>query len=268
MTSFKNLDDMNDSGEKDGARSDIYANMQLKTTEELQAIWEDNDRLEWTDDAFDIVRKILIQRTGQVPLQDNGPIFFKPDFFTPSDSQEDSNGVDWQGVDWTKVYADIHSRVDRSGTRKISVAIFGLVLTLACWLVFLPFDIPQSYFLPMLVGGISGTLLIWGIMESRVRLIVLAALIASKYTGGRFDEVFNLSLHVRAGDAFYVDQTGKLQPAAGWEGIRIVQVPQDLYDSCEEKDLLRLVCRSDGKALGNLEQMVKLPEIAVTKTGG
>jgi hypothetical protein len=41
--------------------------MQLKTTEELTEIWEQNDHEEWSDTAFDVVKKILKQRTGKMP---------------------------------------------------------------------------------------------------------------------------------------------------------------------------------------------------------
>jgi hypothetical protein len=48
-------------------RDEIYANMQLKTTDELMKIWEENDREEWTPLAFDVVKEILFQRTGTLP---------------------------------------------------------------------------------------------------------------------------------------------------------------------------------------------------------
>ena len=48
-------------------RSEIYANMQLKTTAELLKIWEENDHDEWTPLALDVVKKILFQRTGRLP---------------------------------------------------------------------------------------------------------------------------------------------------------------------------------------------------------
>jgi hypothetical protein len=48
----------------------IRSEMQLKTTEELSDIWIKNNRAEWTDDAFDVVRELLTERLGNLPKQD------------------------------------------------------------------------------------------------------------------------------------------------------------------------------------------------------
>ncbi len=51
-------------------KASIFSSMQLRTTEELEEIWQFNDRTEWTDEAFDAVRKILLARTHALPEQD------------------------------------------------------------------------------------------------------------------------------------------------------------------------------------------------------
>jgi hypothetical protein len=56
--------DMIDDGE---LRNEIYANMQLKTTDELLKIWEGNDHEEWTPLAFDVIKQILFQTIGVIP---------------------------------------------------------------------------------------------------------------------------------------------------------------------------------------------------------
>lgn len=43
--------------------------MQLKDSDELLKIWIQNDRLEWSDEAFLIVHDILLERLGSVPEQ-------------------------------------------------------------------------------------------------------------------------------------------------------------------------------------------------------
>jgi hypothetical protein len=43
--------------------------MKLKETDELLEIWSENDRLEWSDEAFDIIHGILLERLGDVPPQ-------------------------------------------------------------------------------------------------------------------------------------------------------------------------------------------------------
>jgi hypothetical protein len=47
--------------------------MNLKETDELVEIWETNDRVAWTELAFDVVQEILRNRLGELPPQ-NEPI--------------------------------------------------------------------------------------------------------------------------------------------------------------------------------------------------
>jgi len=49
----------------------IYQNMQLKDSDELLKIWVQNDRIEWSDEAFSIVHDILLERLGSVPEQNS-----------------------------------------------------------------------------------------------------------------------------------------------------------------------------------------------------
>jgi hypothetical protein len=50
-------------------RNGIYERMNLKETDELLEIWRYGDRDEWTDIALDIVKEILIDRLGKIPLE-------------------------------------------------------------------------------------------------------------------------------------------------------------------------------------------------------
>jgi hypothetical protein len=47
----------------------IYINLQSMNNDELLAIWDKNDRLEWTDETFLLIHEILIERLGSVPDQ-------------------------------------------------------------------------------------------------------------------------------------------------------------------------------------------------------
>ena len=47
----------------------IHHNMQSKSSNELLAIWNRNDRNEWSDEAFSIIHGILLERLGSVPEQ-------------------------------------------------------------------------------------------------------------------------------------------------------------------------------------------------------
>lgn len=49
---------------------EIYSNLNLKDTDALVEIWQKNDRLEWSQTAFDVLRKILLERLGSLPPQD------------------------------------------------------------------------------------------------------------------------------------------------------------------------------------------------------
>ena len=43
--------------------------MEQKTIEELLDIWKKNDRGEWTDAAFEVIRESLAARIGSLPTQ-------------------------------------------------------------------------------------------------------------------------------------------------------------------------------------------------------
>ena len=47
----------------------IYRNMNLKETDELLNIWQTNNRAEWTDEAMQIVKDILLERGMEIPDQ-------------------------------------------------------------------------------------------------------------------------------------------------------------------------------------------------------
>ncbi len=50
-------------------RSQIFNNMKLKGTDELLEIWQDNDHVEWSDEAFEAIAKILKNRGIEIPQQ-------------------------------------------------------------------------------------------------------------------------------------------------------------------------------------------------------
>jgi hypothetical protein len=49
--------------------SEIHKKMEQKTTEELLEVWVQNDRGEWTDEAFEAVSRILGERGEPLPPQ-------------------------------------------------------------------------------------------------------------------------------------------------------------------------------------------------------
>lgn len=68
-------------------RKQIYANLNSKDTEELLDIWKTNDRVEWSDLAYEVLKEILTERVNTLPQQ-NEPIFEKDEEET-ADNLED-----------------------------------------------------------------------------------------------------------------------------------------------------------------------------------
>jgi len=51
-------------------RKQIRGHMNLKTTDELLDIWQTNDRVEWSEAAFEEIKEILAERGEEMPEQD------------------------------------------------------------------------------------------------------------------------------------------------------------------------------------------------------
>lgn len=54
----------------DNLHNQIRDHLKLKTTDELLEIWQTNDRVEWTETAFDEIKGILTERGEKIPEQD------------------------------------------------------------------------------------------------------------------------------------------------------------------------------------------------------
>jgi hypothetical protein len=59
--------------DQDPLKQQIYERMDLKNTEELLNIWRNENREEWTDTAFEVVKEILLTRLGTLPPQEPDP---------------------------------------------------------------------------------------------------------------------------------------------------------------------------------------------------
>jgi uncharacterized protein DUF2569 len=53
----------------DSLRQQIYKSMDMKDTQELSKIWKANDRDEWSDQTFDVIKEILQNRNAEIPEQ-------------------------------------------------------------------------------------------------------------------------------------------------------------------------------------------------------
>lgn len=64
----------------DDLRNQIYSTMNLKETDELIEIWRTNNRKEWTDTTFEVVKDILMARGTEIPNQDDPALITNKDF--------------------------------------------------------------------------------------------------------------------------------------------------------------------------------------------
>jgi hypothetical protein len=56
---------------RNARREQLYRDLNARDTDELVAIWHENDRSQWSDLAFEIMEAILIERLGKLPLGDD-----------------------------------------------------------------------------------------------------------------------------------------------------------------------------------------------------
>ena len=89
-------------------RSQIYSNMNLKETDELLEIWQTNDRDEWSDLAFDVVRQILLSRISELPEQDE-PVLEEESEDKADDDEEEEDLVCPRCKSTTLVKGEINS---------------------------------------------------------------------------------------------------------------------------------------------------------------
>jgi hypothetical protein len=55
----------------------VYERMNLRGTDELLDIWATNDRVEWSDLTFEVIKEILQERSVEPPVQ-NDPVYIHP----------------------------------------------------------------------------------------------------------------------------------------------------------------------------------------------
>jgi hypothetical protein len=122
----------------DDLRNQIRNNLDLKDPDELLEIWETNNRAEWSDTAFDVLREILQQRMGEVPPQNEPTFEIEED--VPDDQANDLE--DWK--------ADLLNREDQPELYKTKdvlnlieninkIAIGVVVIYVLLWLLNLQF---------------------------------------------------------------------------------------------------------------------------------
>ena len=147
--------------------SQIYKNFNQEETETLLEIWETNNRSEWSDLAFEILREILQERMDEVPpqnIQTSVPKKFEKGFLEKAiewfseDNEKNEYPENWAEADNPAFYDPQEALKLYQWLNKLAKAMIPVSILLG--LVTFPqiFDIAQSYFINSLNDM---TLVIW-----------------------------------------------------------------------------------------------------------
>lgn len=93
----------------DALSKKLYENMRQKSTEELLQIWKENDRTEWSDEAYVAIKQVLDERGVSLPAQT-----------APAVVQEDDNDPNADGLVRLSTWANLLSWVGLLVTAGIS----------------------------------------------------------------------------------------------------------------------------------------------------
>ncbi len=79
----------------DELRNHIRNNLGLKDTDQLLEIWQRNNRAEWSDPAFEVIRDILKERGVEIPEQ-NEPVYEMEEKTADKETREDNRLEEWE----------------------------------------------------------------------------------------------------------------------------------------------------------------------------
>ena len=152
-------------------RKQIYANLNSKDTEELLDIWETNDRVEWSDLAFEVLEEILSQRVDSLPKQ-NEPIL-EYDEEEETDDLEDWEAKILDNKNQPELYDTLEAIDTISNINKVAKAVI---------VIYAVYSIISSYFFEsLLTGAISPEMLASALWNLFTTLVVTAVQIAIVY---------------------------------------------------------------------------------------
>ena len=228
----------------DSLRNQIYSNMQLKTTEELRSIVTQNDHEEWSDAAFEVVRQILFQRTGELPV-------------TPVVSAR--MPTDWERINWQTVYDNSTRIIKKSKSFLIIVACVYLLFSLG--LGIFSFLIVKAtgftFFLFCILFGLgSSGFLYWSYvrMQNSPRIVAKVRVYLKHSDSINRGTAYRVEFAIKS--AFFLSETGELLANNEWKGHRTLAVTRNFYDSIEEQEILDLVFLSTNQVIGLLEDFI------------
>ena len=224
----------------------IYNNMQLKTTEELLFILEQDDHEEWTSTALEVAKKIVIQRTGRLPD-------------VPSTSAMYSSGqpVDWETVNWQAVSDKCNIPLRKWSLLPTPPVIFAFFLAgLAFSTLFSPangvFKLVSFTIVLLLVGGVFGVSIGSHLKAQKAQRIVAKARVYLKDMSERNnDTVYEVGFAIKS--AFILSEDGQLLMDKKWNGHQTLSVPTRVYHRLKEQDIVNVIFLSNYRLLGLLE---------------
>ncbi len=126
-------------------RKQIYANLDSKDTEELLDIWETNDRVEWSDLAFEVLKDILAERVNTLPQQKE-PILER-------DEEETSDDLE----DWETKILDSENQPELYDTLEVIGVVRNInkIAKVSIFIYAFVFIISSSPIKQILGGGLS-----------------------------------------------------------------------------------------------------------------
>jgi hypothetical protein len=73
MRALREAQNETPSADRAAALEEVYKDLSGAATDELVAIWHENDRAEWTDLEMEIIESILVERLGKLPRRTGAP---------------------------------------------------------------------------------------------------------------------------------------------------------------------------------------------------
>lgn len=110
----------------------IYNNLKLKETDELLEIWQINDRSEWSDQAFDAIRELLVERGVEIPLQNEAV------YETAQEASEEEGLEEWEarlldGESQPDFYDPLDVLSIRDNLNRVAKAAVVVYILIAVW---------------------------------------------------------------------------------------------------------------------------------------
>jgi hypothetical protein len=233
----------------DSLRNQIYSNMQLKTTEELALILQQDDHEEWSDTALEVVKQILIQRTGKLPE-------------LPISQDVSASSSDWDTINWQAISDECDRMVKKPGSHIIEAVVIALLMVFIGYSSYSsrssqPQELSSFILFALIsIGGLFG-FAFWSYTRQRkaVRIVAKARVHLKHTLSINRGAAYHVNFSIQS--AFTLSKNGKLRNNNIWTGHHTLTVLPQLHEELEEQDIVNLVFLSNRQVLGLLEEFVE-----------